>query len=556
MPPGEAQRSKRIERQQGLLKLLADGMPVRKALDAMRIPEGTWRDWRCDDADFKREADALIRAKRDLNDTSTPQSLAEKFIRFREIYFGNDTPMHHAKMIDAIVGAQAESVTVMLAPPGHAKTTLMVDWICFRLARDPNYRVCVISETGSHAEKVLRQIARRMTDETNFGPFIARYGPFKPDGRDVMKPWNSTNLTHVQASHDEKEGSLEAKGAGDQIYGARYDEIWLDDIQSTKTLTQTEKLLTYFRQDVVTRPMDNGRIYDIGTRVGPSDFHEALMAEDDEGERIAANVLRLPAYDYRGEPLWPAVWPKERLEKRRAAIRSDEIWARVYMQKPVSNMSATFTEEHLAKCRDPQREVGQHAGGGVVVFGVDPALVGYTAIVTAHLTADKLELLDLVRRRQCASSENILALVEDQARKHRPRTGIFELTNFQGALFNDTRLAEISNRMGFFTRPHTTSKMKADPMFGVSGMVTSFARAEISIPWKGVHSQDRFRPLVEELLRWRADVPTKMLTQDTVLALWFVWRHWMLEVRPSLIAPPQSWRSRALPFAPAAWVRA
>jgi hypothetical protein len=413
-------------------------------------------------------------------------------------------------------------------------TTLMVDWLCFRIARDPNFRACVISETSSHAEKVLRQIARRMTDEENFGPFIARYGPFKPADREVMKPWNATNLTHVKASHDEKEGSLEAKGFGDQIYGARYDEIWLDDVQSVKTKNLTDQIMEKFSQDIVTRPMDNGRIYDIGTRVAQDDFHERLMTENEDGHRLAQTVLTLPAYNHKGEPLWPELWPAERLEKRRANIASKEIWARVYMQRPVSAEDATFTEDMIRSALDIERPLGRHHGDGVVVFGVDPALVGWTVIMTAHLTPDRLEILDMMRRRNCSSNETIMRLIEEQARRYRPRTGIFELANYQGALFNDTRLAGIAGQYGFWTKPHTTAGRKADPQLGVRAMDTTFIRGEISIPWGDDQARATMAPLVEELRRWRGDVPTRQLTQDTVMALWFIHRHWMLEVRSAL----------------------
>lgn len=543
MPPGEQSRLASKAKRELLLALLADGMKIKPALAAVGVVATTWYGWRDKFPEFRHQADAAIRSHGKPKEGFAP-TLAHAFIDFRQLYFGNDTPAHHAKMIDAITKAKPETINLMLAPPGHGKSTLMVDWITFRIARDPNYRCCVISETGAHAEKVLRQIARRMTDEVSFAPFIARYGPFKPEGREVMKPWNAQALAHVKATHDEKEPSIEAKGIGDQIYGARYDEIWLDDVQSTKTKNLTDKFMEYFQQDVLTRPMENGRIHFIGTRVAAGDVYERLMTEDDEGRTLAATVLSLPALDHRGESLWPEVWPKERLAQRRANIASNEVWARVYMQQPSSSEDATFTEDMIRNACDAKRTIGQHSHDGVTVFAVDPALVGWTVVLTCHLTQDRIEIVDMMRRRNCNSNETILRMVEEQARLYRPRTGIFELAGFQGALFNDQRLSEIARQYGFWIKPHTTAGRKADPSLGVASMDSTFLRGEISIPWGDQKSRDRFAPLVEEFRRWRSDVPTRQLRQDTVMCAWFTHRHWMLDVRKTLQVrePIQLWR--------------
>jgi hypothetical protein len=60
---------------------------------------------------------------------------------------------------------------------------------------------------------------------------------------------------------------------------------------------------------------------------------------------------------------------------------------------------------------------------------------------------------------------------------------------------------------------------------GVASMDRSFLRGEIIIPGEGQVA--RFDHLREQLLAWKSGVPTRTLTQDSVMALWFAWLRWM-----------------------------
>lgn len=101
---------------------------------------------------------------------------------------------------------------------------------------------------------------------------------------------------------------------------------------------------------------------------------------------------------------------------------------------------------------------------------------------------------------------------------------------------------------GFRIIPHTTSRNKSDPVMGVASMAGSFIRGEVSIPNGNAYVQDRFQPLQHQLRSWRPNVSGKMLTQDTVMALWFGWRRWMDFKKVDLGAA--NWRMSALPWKP------
>ena len=178
---------------------------------------------------------------------------------------------------------------------------------------------------------------------------------------------------------------------------------------------------------------------------------------------------------------------------------------------------------------------------GLVVTGVDPALGGGFALLTADL-GDKLTILDCSVTYDLSKTEEQLFLIENCARVYRPNLLIVEFDAQQKGLGNDDRLRDISHRYAFNIRPHTTRNNKADAIFGVASMDQSFKTGEIRIPWGDDTTRNRMGPLVNQLRAWRPDIKTKNLTQDCVMSLWFVWRYWrqMLKQHEPDAAP--AWR--------------
>lgn len=177
----------------------------------------------------------------------------------------------------------------------------------------------------------------------------------------------------------------------------------------------------------------------------------------------------------------------------------------------------------------------------MIEVGVDPALGGGCALVCAHL-GSKLSIIDCITKTGLNRTEEILELVEDFAVRYRPSTVIIEIDSQQKGLGNDDRLRAMGHRYGFSIRPHITRMQKLDEVFGVASMDQSFRKQEISIPWKDQADKDRMMDLVTQLRNWRPDIKTKLLTQDLVMALWFVWRHWRQMTREHHVEPAPAWR--------------
>lgn len=163
-------------------------------------------------------------------------------------------------------------------------------------------------------------------------------------------------------------------------------------------------------------------------------------------------------------------------------------------------------------------------------------------MVCAHL-GDKLTILDARTDEGLHKTEEIFSLLERFAADYRPNLVIVEYDAQQKGIGNDDRLAAMGKHYGFTVRPHLTRGKKMDAVFGVASMDQSFKAGDIRIPYGDQLTQDRMIPLLNQLRSWRPDIATKHLTQDLVMALWFVWRVWIKTKVAHAPAPPApAWR--------------
>lgn len=535
------QSLKSREAKDRLLAFVTEGMTVTAALEVMGRPWNTYQWWRKDDPEWaKRITAARLRTR----DPSLP---GFDFVEFREIYFGHKTAPHHYRMVEAMERAGPDTITMILAFPEAAKTTLFTDRICYKLGpADPNMRFCVISEGQDLSRKIIGHVASRMTDEVQYGAYIKTYGPFRSEDRTrTSKPWNADYLQILAAVNDQKEPSLEARGWGSKLYGGRYDEIVLDDMQSSESLNQTPQMLRYLRQTVLTRPAKGkGRTFYIGSRVGVGDLPERM-----EEEGMVDTLLQIPAMTRwleRDEHFyldkqnkvhltpecpeisaWPDYWSMLQFAVRRRKV-GEEIWARTYMQRQLADAGASFTEEMIERVKDRERRIGLPASGGLGtgrIMSVDPALdTGIAGFGAFAYSSSRLWLLDVLERGDCHRYEDIYEQIGLWAMRYRPDVLVLERNNYQAGMLYDDRLLELSKKFCFEIVPHHTNRNKNDPVIGVKMMASAFIDRELSVPWGDEEAIAKVGILCDELRNWRPKV--KSIKQNLLMQLWFAWLYW------------------------------
>lgn len=534
-----------------MLTLVRDGMKVTDAIKAV----GRNRPW----YEKTRErhpqwAQQITQLRLEAEDPDLP---GMSFVDFRKTYFDNYTAPHHYRMIEAFETAQPGSVSAVLAFPGAGKTTTLADKYCHLLAENPNTRICVISEGQDLSRKIIGQVSDRMSDRERFLAYHLRYGPFRiqrwddnnREDRDAIKrPWTADYFRILAADADQKEPSLESRGATGRLYGGRYDWMVFDDVQSNETIANTSKLLQSMRTTWKSRTIlgdgQHGRMLMIGSRVGAGDIYEVM---EDQGMfdtiiTIPALTLNIPADEHYTiinkkivvNPDCPAspTWPQMSLQTL-AEIRQfvkEEAWARTYMQDLKAETGAVFTEEMIEKAKDPTRTLGPSPIGTDIWASLDPALdSGICAYMVAALSAEKLSILDCMGRTDTHTYSDTFDWMNTWSSRYRPTRWIVEENNYQKGLLQDDRLQTIAKRWGFQVQPHRTGRNKNDPIMGIRMMANAFADGEISIPWGDDATREAMAPLIHELRTWKPHVRGSALRMDRVVTLWFMWMRWQAE---------------------------
>jgi hypothetical protein len=526
------------KRRQKVLEMMRAGHPLQEGLDAAGMSRQAYERNR---SRFRKWAAAI--------DTARIRQRAEHGVEtlmpgeFGHRYFGADPAWFQQLFINELHATPPGNILVSIWPPEHGKTTTFENHANEQLALNPNYRITVASEGIHIARKILRRVKDRMEP---FGPapaYVARYGPFAPQtgtSRKVSQPWGADYFdVYKKANHDERDYSMQALGWKSSIVSTRCDQLHFDDLQSTKTLTQTDIIEDWFRQDALSRPGEHGITTGAGTRVGDDDFLERLINDDELHAAGIIKILIFPAIIVdpdTGEerPLWPERYSLDQLARQKIKVK-DEAWDRNYMQNPGASKKGkgTFSTEDLERCKRPEHSLEHHPSQGALVYvGLDPALGGKNCVLAAEITEDNRLLIRKIRERSgLTRNEEIMAELRSVVRWCN-ETGmvtdvVIESKNFQQGLSRDERLEEMRREYGFIVGEHLTGINKYADDIGVASMATSFVKQEILLPWApDAMTRREIGELIKQLQKWKPGVKGTALRQDRVMALWFLWILW------------------------------
>ena len=545
----------RRKRQEALLELIEQGVSIEQACNQVGVVRSTYKQWRLRYPTFGSRMD-LARSRRDMASGVWNGSHAQ----FAHLYFGMQYAPFQMDFVRSIEEVPLGGVLMALWPPDHGKTTTAENFISEKLAVQPNWRTTVASESLTIAKKILGRIKNRMEPGGPYPEYVRRWGPFKPPSgksRDnsTAQPWGADHFNvHKKSTHDERDYSVQALGFRSSIVSTRTDHLHIDDLQSVKTLSQSDVMEEWVRQDALTRPGEHGITTIVGTRVGEDDVYSRLA--NDEALDGILKVIRYPAIKtdiVTGEqtPLWPERYDLDQLERMKKKAGQDA-WDRNYMQQPgASGTNQSFTDKIIDPCKDPMRsllhEVGREGSkiepGRVVYVGLDPALGGMNCVIACEVLPEGKLLIRRIREQSnLRSNEQIMqelaAVVNDCNLTGQVSDVIIESMNFQRGLARDERLLDMRKELGFNIREHLTGWNKYDADIGVASMVGSFLRGEIIIPWADDPlTRHEMEELVRQLKAWKPGMKGTKLRQDRVMALWFVWIVWRQRWKsPSAIA--------------------
>lgn len=528
-----------------------------------------------DNARF-RTADLAEDARTNLSD----------FAEFSEKYLGAKVWDHMLNVVDMLEGREPRWVhpamtyekgsgglsrLLVNVPPNHAKTmTITINYVTYRIVKNPNLSVIVISKTQEQAKKFLYAIKQRLT-HPRYADLQAAFGP--ADGYKATADMWSANKIYLGGDirdNDAKDPTVEAIGMGGQVYGARADLIVLDDVVTLSNANEWAKQQEWIRQEVASRlPPGGGQLLVVGTRVSAVDLYKELRNPQHYTDGVLPwSYLSMPAVlEYADDPKdWKTLWAKSEQPltdtdvpdengyfdrwtgERLTAVRNEagpSKWSLVYQNLDIAE-NAIFDPMCVRGAVNGMRKSGALIAGAAGhpdnaqnfyrIIGIDPAMSGDTAAVAYAVDrrTHKRYVMD-VHVMSSPTPAAIRSLIKEWTDAYKPHTVIVESNAFQLFLTQDEEIRNFLATRGINYRPHYTGNNKQDPEFGVASLAPLFGtvvkrdgnnnnlkhNGDNMIELPDTSRNEHIKKLVEQLVTWQPGVQGKRLKMDAVMALWF-----------------------------------
>lgn len=563
-----------------LLQAVRDGVRLDEAFRAVGRSRSWYEEQRRQDRAW---ADLVDAARLGVSPSRSERPVSD-FAEWRERYLGSRTFPHQRLMVDLLEGREPEGLhpamvfepgsaglsrLLVNVPPNHAKSmTITIDYVTYRVCRDPNLSVIIVSKTQEQAKKYLYAIKQRLS-HPRYAQLQVDFGPV--DGfKATADQWSSTRIYLGGDARDsgEKDPTIEALGIGGQIYGARANLIVLDDVVTLSNVGEWPKQQDWIRQEVASRLGPDGQLLVVGTRVASQDLYRVLRDPEQYADgTVPWTYLGMPAVlESAEDPAdWVTLWPVSDIpfaEKdsagadglfprwtgpRLARVRNEVgpvKWSMVYQQQDVEEDS-TFDPICVRGSMDAMRKPGPLRAGAAGhpaapdgfyrICSMDPAIAGDMAVVAYAVDREtkKRYVLDVLVKTAPRPAE-IRDVFRTWTELFSPNEWVVEDNAFQGFLAQDEDIRRDLASRGVVMRSHHTGSNKLDPDFGVASMApllgTKVPGADGRAPR---HGKDNLlflpdqsasygvRMLMEQLTVWSPLVKTKHRKQDAVMALWF-----------------------------------
>ena len=221
-----------------------------------------------------------------------------------------------------------------LLPRGHLKSTLGSQaYSMWRIIREPWLRLLIASHKYNLATGFVSAQKTHFEHNQRFrslfgdlGPPAKREGCWKTDMFQVHSPygWRSLGV----------EPTLSSVRLGSDIVGNHYDVMVLDDVvgkKNTETIGQVEKTVGFVQSyHGVLDP--HSTFLDIGTPWHEQDAHHLFTGRDSDMASDCSFIVATVSDDL-GEPIWPQIFTKEVIAKKRRGLPADrDFYGQYYCQ--------------------------------------------------------------------------------------------------------------------------------------------------------------------------------------------------------------------------------
>lgn len=283
---------------------------------------------------------------------------------------------------------EPERCKMVLTPRYTFKSAIAtVGESCWEIARNPNIRILIYSDTATKAQGFLQGIKNHIlgtAPNTKFHKFFPGY-------YDKDKKWTETEIVIGGRTVDLIEPTVDTGGIETTKVGKHYDLIIFDDIVSdinTTTKAQMDKVYDCYKKSL-SLLTPNGRVIIVGTRWAFGDAYGRIIKEDKDLKPFIKKAIVNSKYLYEKIGL-----TKEFLNKQLLA-QGSYFFSCLYQNEPVSDEEAIFKYEKFSFYQNIDHN------DLYVTASVDPAGDGedYTAITVVGTDKENtIFVLDIVNK--------------------------------------------------------------------------------------------------------------------------------------------------------------
>ena len=472
---------------------------------------------------------------------------AEKdFQAFRDMYFQTEkgelfeTADFHKAWIDSIIKAiETGGQQMILSPPRHGKTELLIHFVVWLICTNPNIRIMWVGGNEDIAKNSVSSImdtldANEKLKEAYCGPG----GNFKPANR-TGKSWSQNQFTiATRTIPGIKSPTMIGIGRGGKILSRDCDIIIADDIEdhsSTMQPKSRENTKQWWTTTLGSRKEEHTAMVLIGSRQHPEDLYASLL-NNNSWETIVEeahdSMCTLPEFDEEKHVdcmLWGSFRTfKWLMNRKNDALTTGGLknFEMVYLNKAMAEGLNIFNPEVIEKCYDPSIPLGYIPNGSYLVAGLDPAATGYQAgflwAVETEDSKPRLTMVDL-ENHQGGGLDEALELIKKWYDKYNCYHWVIEENGFQKAIRQDDRIKKFAATQGIKLEGHETHKNKWDEKFGVTSLAPMFQEGIITLPFGDDEGISKSILYTKQLTYFasKGQSNSRAIASDVVMASWF-----------------------------------
>jgi hypothetical protein len=386
---------------------------------------------------------------------------------------------------------------------------LSIGRVLWELGRNPNLRVCVVSNAIDQARKIVSTIASYIDTSAELREVF-------PHLRRGLR-WTSTSFT-VERHQAIKEPSVQVvPWTTSRVLGSRFDRVILDDVLTWDTAfnaKERERLWNWYNANITGRLTEHARVIAIGNAFHPQDFLHQLSRNP------RWKSVRIPITGEDGKSIWPERWPDWRIEQRRNEISESE-FARQLMCVSRDEQSARFQRKwidialSLGDGKRPCYALQQVPPGYRTYTGVDlgtreKSNSALTVFFTIAVAPDGTREVLWVESGRWHGPDIVSRVIDHHRRYH----SVIIIESVSAQQF----ILDFAKKMSAVpVRPFNTGKNKLHPEFGIEGLATEIANGKWVIPNEGGKMHPEIAAWVNEMLAY----DPSLHTGDRLMACYF-----------------------------------